>query len=55
MFGKISPEVVARHQGDQIGRIFACWEVVYFGRLFLKITEMAQIIGQLLYTVKVMD
>jgi hypothetical protein len=29
-------------QGDQIGRIFAEWVIVYFGK-FLKITEVVKI------------
>jgi hypothetical protein len=32
-------------QGDQVGRIFACWATVSLGQLFLKITERAQIFG----------
>jgi hypothetical protein len=34
----------AHIQGDQIGRIFAYWAIVYFGRV-LKITEVAQNLG----------
>jgi hypothetical protein len=26
--------ILAGFQGDQIGRIFACWAIVYFGQLF---------------------
>jgi hypothetical protein len=29
----------AATQGDQIGRIFAYWAIVYFGQFFPKITE----------------
>jgi hypothetical protein len=32
------------NQGDQIGRIFAYWVIIFFGR-FLKISEVAQIYG----------
>jgi hypothetical protein len=37
--------MVVREQGDQIGCLFACWAIVYFGRLFtlgssLKITDV---------------
>jgi hypothetical protein len=35
-------------QGDQIGRIFAHWAIVFFGQL-LKITEVAQIFDALLF------
>jgi hypothetical protein len=38
-------------QGDQIGRIFYFWATVTLGS-FLKITEMDQIIGLLISTVK---
>jgi hypothetical protein len=30
-----------RHQGDQIGRIFALWAIAHFGQLF-EMTEVAQ-------------
>jgi hypothetical protein len=40
-------------QGDQIGRIFASWAIVYFGT-FLKITKTTVILGLLFSTVKVM-
>jgi hypothetical protein len=32
------------HQGDQIGRIFACWAVVFFEEN-VKITVVARIFG----------
>jgi hypothetical protein len=35
---------VNNQQGDQIGRIFARWAIVYFG-LFLKVTEVAKHFG----------
>jgi hypothetical protein len=39
-------------QGDQIGRIFAHWVIVY-SRQFLKSAEVAHIFGLLFSTVKV--
>jgi hypothetical protein len=27
---------LSRRQGDQIGRIVACWEILFFGQLFCK-------------------
>jgi hypothetical protein len=36
-------------QGDQIGRIFAYWEIENFGQLFSKITEAAKIRGATLF------
>jgi hypothetical protein len=40
-------------QGDQIGRIFAYWATVYELWVgFLKVTEVAEIIGVLVSTVK---
>jgi hypothetical protein len=35
------------NQGDQIGRIFAYWTIVYFGQL-LKMTEVSLFLGLLL-------
>jgi hypothetical protein len=35
----------AFHKGDQIGRIVAQRAIAYFGQFFLKITEVAQILG----------
>jgi hypothetical protein len=35
-------------QGDQIGRIFNSWVIVYFGKFFL-ITEAAQIFGAAIF------
>jgi hypothetical protein len=35
---------VCFQQGDQIGRIFAYWEIVYVGH-FLKIKEITHILG----------
>jgi hypothetical protein len=40
-------------QGDQIGRIFAYWAIVFFGA-FLKITEVAQIFVLLFTKLQVM-
>jgi hypothetical protein len=34
---------IVHRQGDQIGRIFAQWAIIYFGQ-FLKITEVAHIL-----------
>jgi hypothetical protein len=33
---------VDSEQGDQIGRIFAQWAIIYSGQFFSKITELAQ-------------
>jgi hypothetical protein len=38
-------------QGDQIGRIFAKWDIIFFGQ-FSKLTETAQIFGLLLFSEK---
>jgi hypothetical protein len=38
-------------QGDQIGRIFANWAIVYLRQVFKKNTEVAQILAQHLLTV----
>jgi hypothetical protein len=43
---------VCQIQCDQIGRIFAKWAIVYFGRLF-KILEVTHIFGLIYSTVKV--
>jgi hypothetical protein len=32
--------LIAQYQGDQIGRIFACWAVVFFGKCLFN-TEVA--------------
>jgi hypothetical protein len=34
-----------RQQGDQIGRIFAGWAIVFFGQFFSKIMKAAQSFG----------
>jgi hypothetical protein len=39
------------NQGDQIGRIFARWAIIYH-RQFFEFTKVAQILGQLLSPVK---
>jgi hypothetical protein len=38
----------ARRQGDQVGRIFAFWVIVFFGQ-FLRIIEGAKVVGLLLF------
>jgi hypothetical protein len=39
-------------QGDQIGKIFACWVSVYFGQYLAKLQKLvARIIGLHVYTV----
>jgi hypothetical protein len=43
---------VATFQGDQIGQIFACWAIVYFGHCFAN-TEVAQNFGPLVFTMPV--
>jgi hypothetical protein len=43
---KMNLRVTLSGQGDDVGRIFAYWAIVYFSRL-LKITEKANILGQL--------
>jgi hypothetical protein len=32
-------EILGANQGDQIGRIFACWASLFFGQLFEKYTS----------------
>jgi hypothetical protein len=44
-----SNEVIIYNQGDQIGRIFAHRVTVYFRKLFVKITEVAQNSFELLF------
>jgi hypothetical protein len=44
---------MAAAQGDQIGRIFAFWVLVFFCQFFLKITEVAQKVGLLFFTCEV--
>jgi hypothetical protein len=52
--GPCSSTAAGQRQGDQIGRIFAYWMVVYFGPL-LKITKCSQRnVGFFLSTVQVM-
>jgi hypothetical protein len=40
------------YQGDQIGRIFARWVIVYFGQFFT-IAQVARIFGTHISTIKV--
>jgi hypothetical protein len=40
-------------QGDQIGRIFACWGHCLLWAVFWKITKVAHIVGLIISTVKV--
>jgi hypothetical protein len=35
----------SHEQGDLIWRMFAYWAIVYFGRFFLKITELLKVLG----------
>jgi hypothetical protein len=42
------------HQGDQIGRIFAYWVIVYYGQFYAKKYHRSKIFGLLLFMVKVM-
>jgi hypothetical protein len=38
-------DLLGRRQGDQIGRIFACWAVVYSGQVFWKLQNKPQFLG----------
>jgi hypothetical protein len=45
-------KMVASHQGDQVGRFFSSWVIVYFGS-FLEMKEVAKVFGLLSFKVKV--
>jgi hypothetical protein len=40
------------HQGDQIGRIFAYWAIVFFRAAFWTITEVVEFFGLLFFLTK---
>jgi hypothetical protein len=47
VFAEWNGERVAVGQGDQIGRIFAHWAIVYFGHVFKKIQKERKYVGNI--------
>jgi hypothetical protein len=52
-FLRLRPKVDTPHQGDQIGRIFAYWAIVYFEQFFItevdKLPEVLRSVDKMMY------